>query len=281
MAQKSEKMTKQELRAPDAFQLYGAEASDWLMKRSQIIGTVAAVVVLGGLIAALVQYFSNRTEVKASKQLGQTLQVMERPVVEGDLPLQAPAGEQPPFKTQQEKDQAIVKALGEFRTQNKGTDAAVTAALPLGKAEYRLGNHDGALAAFGEFIQDAPKNDPLLVSAYEGQGYAHEAKGQLDQALESFKGMAKVEAGDYLQGMGLYHQARILVQQGKKDEAAQLLADLKASQTNTAAGRLATERLAVLAAEGVKVPEPKTAPAPAPAPGAPAPGAPAPAAPQQ
>ncbi len=279
MAQKSEKMTKQELRAPDAFQLYGAEASDWLMKRSQIISTVATVLVLGGLIAALVQYFSNRTEERASKQLGQTLEVLERPVVEGDLPLQAPPGEEPPFKTQQEKDQAIVKALGEFRAQNKGTDAAVTAALPLGKAEYRLGNHDGALTAFGEFIKDAPENDPLVVSAYEGQGYAHEAKGQLDQALEAFKGMAKVEAGDYLQGMGLYHQARILVQQGKKDEAAQVLVDLKTSQANTASGRLATERLAVLAAEGVKVPEPKTT-APAPA-ATPAPGAPAPAAPQQ
>jgi tetratricopeptide (TPR) repeat protein len=279
VAQKSEKMTKQELRAPDAFQLYGAEASDWLMKRSQIIGTVAVVVVVGGLIAALVQYFSNRTEERASKQLGQTLQVMERPVVEGELNLQAPPGEEPPFKTQQEKDQAIVKALGEFRAQNKGTDAAVMAALPLGKAEYRLGNYDGALAAFDEFIKDAPKDEPLMVSAYEGQGYAHEAKGQLDKALESFKGMAKgeAEAGDYLQGMGLYHQARILVQQGKKDEAAQVLVDLKTSQANTAAGRLATERLAVLAAEGVKVPEPKTAP-PAPAP---APGAPAPAAPQQ
>ena len=65
----------------------------------------------------------------------------------------------------------------------------------------------------------------------------------------------------FLQGMGQYHQARILVAQGKKDEAAQLLADLKSSQTNSAAGRLATERLAVLAAEGVKIPEPKAAPA--------------------
>jgi tetratricopeptide (TPR) repeat protein len=261
VAQKSEKTTKQELRAPDAFQLYGAEASDWLMKRSQIISTAVAVLIVGGLIAALVQYFSNRTEERASKQLGQTLEVMERPVVEGSAPLQAPPGEEPPFKTPQEKDQAIVKALGDFRAQNKGTNAALTAALPLGKAEYRLGNHDGALAAFDEFIKGADKNDPLLVSAYEGQGYAHEAKGQLDQALEAFKGMAKVEAGEYLQGMGLYHQARILVQQGKKDEAAQVLADLKSSQTNTAAGRLATERLAVLAAQGVKVPEPKTPPA--------------------
>ena len=260
VAQKSEKMTKQELRAPDAFQLYGAEVSDWLSKRRQFIGTAVVVMIVGGLIAALVNYFSTRSEERAAKQLGQALEVLERPVVEGSAPLQAPPGEEPPFKSNAEKDEAVRKSLADFREQHKGTDAAVTAALPLGKAEYRLGNHDAALTAFGEYIQKAPKNDPLLVSAYEGQGYAYEAKGQLDQALEAFKGMARVEAGDYMQGMGQYHQARILVQQGKKDEAAQVLADLKASQANTAAGRLATERLAVLAAQGVKVPEPKTAP---------------------
>ncbi|QRO02694.1 tetratricopeptide repeat protein [Archangium violaceum] len=254
-------MTKQELRAPDAFQLYGAEASDWLMKRRQLIGTAVAVLIVGGLIAALVQYFSNRSEERAAKQLGQALEVLTRPVVVTNEQLQPMEGEQAPFKSDKEKDEAIVKSLTDFRAGHKGTEAAATAALPLGKAEYRLGNHDGALAAFGEFIKEARKDDPLMASAYEGQGYAHEAKGQLDQALEAFKGMAKVESGEFLQGMGLYHQARILVAQGKKDEAAQILADLKASQTNTAAGRLATERLAVLAAQGVKVPEPKTPPA--------------------
>jgi tetratricopeptide (TPR) repeat protein len=258
VAQKSNKMTKQELRAPDAFQLYGAEVSDWLSKRSQYISTLVALLVVGGLIAALVNYFSTRGEERASKQLGAALKVLDRPVVaEGATPPQLPPGEEPPFKSQQEKDEAVRKALTDFRAEHKGTEAAVTAALPLGKAEYRLGNYDGALAALGEFVQGAEKNDPLLASAYEGQGYAHEAKGQLDQALKAFEDMGKAEAGEFLQGMGKYHQARILVQQGKKDEAARLLAELKSAQPETAAGRLATERLAVLAAQGVTVPEPK------------------------
>ncbi|WP_395824990.1 tol-pal system YbgF family protein [Archangium minus] len=261
MAEKSEKMTKQELRAPDAFQLYGAEASDWLEKRRQLIGAAVAVIIVGGLIAALVNYFSTRGEEKASKQLGQALQVLDRPVIASTEPLQPQPGEEPPFKTDKEKDEAIVKSLSDFRAAHKGTEAAVTAALPLGKAQYRLGDYDGALASFSEYTRDADKKEPLVASAYEGQGYAHEAKGQLDQALAAFQEMAKVESGEFLQGMGQYHQGRILAAQGKKDEAAQLLADLKSSQPNTAAGRLATERLAVLAAQGVKVPEPKTAPA--------------------
>ncbi|MGZ3458662.1 MAG: tetratricopeptide repeat protein [Archangium sp.] len=264
MAQKSEKMRKQELRAPDAFQLYGAEASDWLMKRRQAIGTAVAVLILGGLVAALVHYFTARGEEQAAKQLGQALAVLDRPVIPGTVPPQLAEGEEPPFKSDHEKDEAIVKSLTDFREAHKGSDAAVTAALPLGKAAYRLGNYDAALAAFGDYTQKGPKKDPLMASAYEGQGYSYEAKGQLDQALAAFQQMAKVESGDYLQGMGQYHQARVLAEQGKKDEAAQMLMGLKTSQPNTAAGRLATERLAVLASQGVKVPEPKTAPPAAP-----------------
>jgi tetratricopeptide (TPR) repeat protein len=266
VAEKSEKMTtKQELRAPDAFQLYGAEASDWLQKRQQYIGLAVGVVLVGGLIAATVHYFSARGEEKASKQLGEALAVMERPVVVGvDLQPAAP-GQEPPFKSEQDKDKAIVDSLAAFRSAHPGSNAAAMAALPLGKAEYRRGNYAEALTAFGEFLDKANKEDPLVVTAREGQGYAHEAKGELDQALVSFQEMAKLDAGGFLQGMGQYHQARILVAQGKKDEAAKMLSDLKTTQTNTAAGRLATERLAVLAAQGVKIPEP--APTPAPAPG--------------
>ncbi|MET0404502.1 MAG: tetratricopeptide repeat protein [Cystobacter sp.] len=261
MAEKSEKTTKQDLTAQDAFQLYGAEASNWLMRRQQIIGAAVGVALVGGLVAATVHYFSSRGEDKASKQLGQALAVLERPVVTGvDLQPAAP-DQDPPFKSEKEKDEAIVKSLNDFRTAHAGSDAAVMAALPLGKAEYRLGNYDGALTAFDEYINKGRKEEPLMVSAREGQGYAHEAKAQLDQALTSFQEMAKLDGGGFLQGMGQYHQARILVAQGKKEEAAQVLADLKTTQTNTAAGRLATERLAVLAAEGVKIPEPKPAPA--------------------
>ena len=261
MAEKSEKTTKQDLTAQDAFQLYGAEAGDWLMKRQQLIGGALGVLLVGGLIAATWHYFATRGEDKASKQLGQALTVMERPVVTGvDLQPAVP-DQEPPFKSEKEKDEAIVKSLGDFRAAHAGTDAAAMAALPLAKAEYRLGNYEGALAGFAEFIDKGRKEDPLMVSAREGQGYAYEAKAQLDQALASFQEMAKLDGGGFLQGMGQYHQARILVAQGKKDEAAQLLSDLKSSQTNTAAGRLATERLAVLAAEGVKIPEPKVTPA--------------------
>ncbi len=56
-----------------------------------------------------------------------------------------------------------------------------------------------------------------------------------------------------------YHRARILILQGKKDEAAALLVKIPVDHPNTAAARLATERTSLLAAEGVKIPPPPAA----------------------
>ncbi|WP_434391284.1 tetratricopeptide repeat protein [Melittangium boletus] len=265
MAEKSEKMTttqqEQPVRAPDAFQLYGAEASDWLQKRQQYIGLAVGAVLVLGLIIALVSYFSGRKEESASRELGDALAVMEIPVVTGVDLQPAAEGQEKPFKSEAEKDEKIVESLNGFRAKYPGSNAAAMAALPMGKAEYRRGHYKEALAAFDEFLGKADKADPLTVSAREGQGYAHEALKDLDNALVSFQEMSKLDAGGFLQGMGQYHQARILAAQGKKDEAAKMLSDLKTAQTNTAAGRLATERLAVLVAQGAKVPEPTPAPA--------------------
>lgn len=254
-----EKMTQQELKQPDAFQRVGADARDWLIERQTLVAIGASVLLVGGLGVALVSYFSGRSEERAAQALGQALEILERPVVpaaEGTPPPPPAPGEEPPFKTVQEQDQALVKALTDFRNAHKGTRSAATAALPLGKAQYRLGSHDEAVAAFGEFLKDAPQNDPLRASALEGQGYAYEAQQKYDQALTAFDEMAKVDAGGFLAGMGQFHRARILILQGKKEDAAALLAKLPTDHPNTAAARLSSERLSLLAAEGVKVPPP-------------------------
>jgi tetratricopeptide (TPR) repeat protein len=255
---KSEKMTQRELKQPDAFQRAGAEAREWLIERQTLVLLAVGVALVGGLLVALFSYISSRGEAKAAQGLGAALEILERPVVPTPEGAQAmpPAGENPPFKSTQEQDQALVKALTDFRAAHKGTSSATTAALPLGKAEYRLGNHDNALAAFGDYLKNAPQNDPLRASAFEGQGYAYEAQQKYDQALSSFDEMSKVDAGGYLEGMGQYHRARILILQGKKDDAAAVLVKIPVDHPNSAASRLATERTALLAAEGVKIPEP-------------------------
>ncbi len=254
---KSEKMTQKELKQPDSFQRIGLEAQDWLIERQSLILLVFALLLVGGGVAALLNYFSNRSEERAAQDLGTALAILERPVVpaaEGTPPAPAP-GEEAPFKSAKEQDEALVKALTDFRSKHGGTRAATTAALPLGKAQYRLGTHEPAIASFKAFLEEAPQNEPLRAAAFEGMGYALEAQQKYDEALKAFEDMSKVEAGDYLQGMGEYHRARILIQQGKKDDAAALLVKIPAEHANSAAARLAQDRTALLAAEGVKIPQ--------------------------
>lgn len=261
---KTEKIRQKELSQPDTFQKAGTEASDWLAQRQKIIGLAAGVLVLGGVGVAIASEMSKRGEEKAAQALGQALTVLDRPV-EGVEPAQ-PGDTEKPFPSVAARDQELVKTLEAFRKEHGGTPSAVTAALAEGKAQFRLGNHAAAQAAFGEYLKGAAQNDPLRAEAFEGQGYALEADGKYEDAIKAFKQMGAA-GGPFLLGMGDYHKARMLILLGKKEEAAQVLSKLTTAQPNTAAARQAGERLAVLASEGVKVPAPE-APAAAPVPDA-------------
>jgi tetratricopeptide (TPR) repeat protein len=262
VAEKSEKMKKQELKAPDAFQRMGGEARDWLDKRQKTVAIAVSVLLLGLLAWAIARYVSERGEEQASRELGEQLKLLTRPV-KGQEPADPGATEQP-FESQQAKDQALRQSLEAFRKEHEGTPAAATAALPLGKAQHRLGDYDAALASFAAYLEAAPEGDVLRAQALEGQGYAHEAKGQYDEALAAFEKLSQAAQGEFLVGMGNYHRARILALKGQKDEAAKVLSELSTAHPNTAAARLAAERLAVLGSQGVKIPTPAPAAKPAP-----------------
>jgi tetratricopeptide (TPR) repeat protein len=248
------KMTKKELREPDAFQRIGVEAQEWMKQRQRVVMFGVGGILLLGAGAALASYVSDRGENQAERELGAALKVLDRPVVEKPAPDAQPDPKNPPFTSQNEKDEAVIKSLSEFRSTRKGTQAAVTAALPLAQASYRLGKHDEALAAFDEYLKNAKKDQPLYASALEGKGYVFEAKGQLDQAFTAFDQMARENQTEFLAGMGLYHRARILILQNKKEEAAKALSEISTSHPDTAAARLAGDRLAVLSSQGVAIP---------------------------
>ena len=253
MAQMSEKMTKSELRAPDAFQRTGGDARDWLERHRKPVAVAVAALLLAGVALAVGSYVSDRGEARASKELGEALKVLSRPVA-GEALSEALPDSGPAFKTQRERDEAVRKALTDFRAKNGGTVASATAALPLAKAEHRLGNYDAATKGYETFLSDAPKSDALRAQALEGLGYAYEAKGDLPRAVAAFERLAREGDGEFLAGMGDYHAARMLILQSMPEDAAKAFSKLQTAHPSTAAARLASERLTALAAQGVKVP---------------------------
>jgi tetratricopeptide (TPR) repeat protein len=253
----AQKMTRKELRAPDALQRAGLEARHWMEGREKQIVILVVALLAVAFVPLLLRELSERAQHRAEGALGQALIPVIRPVAE---PGQTPPADLPeaqkPFATQGEKDEAIVAALTGLRSEYGGTRSATTAALPLAQALYQLGRYDDALRAYGEFIQEAPKDDLLRATALEGQGYAYEAKGKLDEALRSYDALSRLEKTDFLDGMGLFHRARILILQGKKEEAAKALSEIPGAFPNSAAARMATERMNLLASQGVKLPSP-------------------------
>ncbi len=241
------RLTQKELRAPDAFQRVGAVARRWLEQRRILVLAAAILVVAGALVAGVVSSLANRRDQQAARELGHALKALDGPVGEA-----IPGDDQKPYASQSEKDQALVSALTPFLSQFAGTPPAATGALPQGDAELRLGHSDGALPQFGDFLARTPSSQILRVSALEGEGYAWEAKGQLDRALTAFEAMSRDDAGGFLAGMGLYHRARILLLQGKKVEAAQAFQEVVTTKPGTAAATLAQDRLALLAAQGFR-----------------------------
>jgi tetratricopeptide (TPR) repeat protein len=243
-------MSRRELRAPDAFQRAGVEAEGWIAQRKTlVIGAVLALIVVGFAVA-VVKMVSDRKEHRARIALGAALGVLSRPI-QADLPpgsTEDPA----PFKSEKDRDQAAATALSGVLSGFPGTDAAVTATLPLAASEVRLGQLDQAIAHYEAYLRGAPSSEPLRVAALDGLGHAREAKGELPQALEAYERMAREESAGFLAGMGAFHRARVLALMGKNQEAAQAFAELIAASPGTPAARLAQDRLSVLEAEGFK-----------------------------
>jgi len=243
-------MSRQELRAPDVFQRAGLEARSWIASRRRLVLGAGVGALVVGLAAALTVTLRDRKEQSARVALGSALAVLVRPV-QADLP-PGSSDDPPPFKSETERDRAGVAALGQVVTGFRGTGAGVNALLPLASAELRLGQLDPAIGHFEEYLLRAPPTEPLRAGALDGLGHAREAKGELPQALEAFERMSHEEASGFLAGMGAFHRARVLVEMGKKQEAAQAFAELVAANPGTPAARAGQERLAELEAEGIK-----------------------------
>lgn len=252
MAYKDE---QKDLKQPDDFQKFGQqEAVPFLEKHGRQLVVAIGGVLLVGFVLAIVSSLGNKNEAEAAREFGTALKILDRPVNANGPATPPKAGEEPPFKSEAEKDEAIVKVLGDFRAKYPNRKPTVAAALPLAQVYLRQGKAEQALALVDEFLAKAEPNDALRPAAIETRGYALEAQKKLDDAMTAFDQLAKLNRTDFMKGMGEYHRARILMLKGDMTAAAKALVDLESSAPNTAAARLAKDRIAVLSAQGVEIP---------------------------
>src|SRR3954469_13439285 len=253
-------MSRKELKQPDAFMKAGAVARTWFQDNVRLVAIVIGVALLGVGAAVTADYVHDRNEDAASQDLGGRLKALDRPVSESATT----TGEDAPFKSAQEKDEAVAASMDELRSKHGGRRAGRPASLIAGSARLRLKKYDDALKGYAEFLKGAHPEEPLRASAIEGEGYAYEGKGDLAQALGSYEQLERDNKSDFLAGMGLYHRGRILILQDKKEDAAKAFTDLASAHPGSEAAKLAQARLDELKAQGVAMPAPPAPPMPKP-----------------
>ncbi len=245
---------EKELKQHDEFQKLGDQAVPWLEKHGKgVISSVGVVLLLWGGFA-IASHFNAKGDEAAAYDFGAAVKLLGRPV-NATPPAVLPEGEEAPFKTEQEKDEAIIQRLADFRLKYSGRRSTTTAALPLAEAYLRQNKPDLALTLVQEFLKDSDAADPMRAPAFEVKGYAYEQMQKWDDALAAFDQLAKENRTDFLKGMGLYHRARVLFQKGDTQGAMQQFADLQTVAPDSAAARMAKERLTLLAAQGLAIPK--------------------------
>lgn len=250
-----------ELKAPDELQKLGAQAVPFLEQHGKniVLGVLAFVGIGGGI--ALVGHIQKRSLESSMYQYGAALKVLEREVNANASPsATVKVGEEPPFKTEKEKDEAIIAKLTTFRGDHKGKKTASNAALPLAQALLRQGKAAEALPLAEEFLKESDPSDTMRPIALETRGYALESLGKLDEASAAFDKLSQENKSDFMKGMGLYHSARLLEKKADLNGAMKRYSEVTSSASESSAARLAKERIALLAAKGIAVPETVAAP---------------------
>lgn len=268
----TERLSRKEIREPDPFVRVTSAFWAKVVEHQKAVGLGLLAVVAVALAVALISHFAQGRSNEASAALSRALELTRRGVAGSLEPGQDATAEK--FPSAKAKSEEIAKQLEAVRAQFPSSDAARTALVFLGDAQFQTGKLDAAQASYEQYLASAPAGEPLRALALQGLGYTMEAKKDLDKALDTFSKMGAEAAGDPAKADAAFQRARVIELQGKKQEAAAAYQKVKDDFKEAASARAAGERLVLLAAQGValppadKKPEAKAEAAKAPAPAA-------------
>jgi len=243
----AKRYTRKELKKEDEFVTFWHHAYEWMRGSTQpiLIGLVVATVVIIG--SSFWSSHAQKAQGEATRMLSQAMRMYST-----DLTADEEMGKRltaedglPRFKAAEERRKATLDELGQILSKFGGTGAAREAQLVRAGVLFDGGQYDDAIAGYGEFLSQADSDNRMRMLAREGRGYALEAKGQLDPALDEFRKLES-EAGDVYKDRAQYHQARILEKKGDKTGAERLYKAILEKSPTTALRDDISNRLAAL-----------------------------------
>jgi predicted negative regulator of RcsB-dependent stress response len=209
-------LSRKEIKGPDQFQVAATQAVDWMAhRRKQVIIGVGAVVALLILVTVLVSVRASR-EREAGALLYRVVDAAGGEI--SSVPLSGVPAQL--FKTDEERQRAVIDAAEKVRQRHGGSRAATTATLLMGHAQFRLGEWDKAVESYRQFLSSAPQDDSMRFAALDGVAHALEAKGQLEEAVKAWDQAAGEKS--YADRAAI-QKARVLSKAGKAEEARKIL----------------------------------------------------------
>lgn len=193
------------------------------------IGLVAAVVI--AIAAFGYSTFQEKRDHEAGALLLNAVTTSEGLIV---APEETPPEDPilPTFGSIKERDEKALKQFQEASKQFPNSLAGTYARLGEANEQLSLGNFPEAAATFDKVAKDEAKNSFIKFRALEGAGYALESQQKYAEARSRFEALSQLQNGAY-RTIGDYHRARMLVAEGKRDEARKVLEALnKAAADN-------------------------------------------------
>jgi tetratricopeptide (TPR) repeat protein len=188
------KLSKQELKEPDKFQVMLSQAMLYLAENKKKLyiagGVLAAVLVIAGG-----WYLYDLNMEKSAQQLFARV-----------------------YDTGGEGEAAVV-IYKDVAAKYPGSRAAALANYRLANLYYRQNDFDGAIKAYDAFLQRTPDKSDLKTLAYMGLAYSYEAKKDFKNALAAFEKAATGSAGQVFEGMTDQNIARVYEEMNDRPKA--------------------------------------------------------------
>jgi predicted negative regulator of RcsB-dependent stress response len=213
----AKRYTRKELKKEDEFVSFWHRLYEQMQGsfRAIAIGLVSAALVIVGSSAW--SHHSQRVQSDASATLSRAMKMYTTDLVPDDEAGKKAQAEDdiPRFKTADERRKATLAELDQVLSKFGGTGAAREAELVRASVIYDGEQYEEAIKAYGDFLAKTDSDNRLRFLAREGRGYAYEATGKLDLALDEFRKL-ETEASDIYGDRAQYHQGRILEKKGDK-----------------------------------------------------------------
>ena len=186
------------------------------------VGIAAVVLLIVGIGIGL---WRERSDSRGQAELAEAMVALNAEVVpvgvtgaEG-VPAAASLGAEGTFATEEAKLKAALPKLKAAADAYPGSPAGIQARYHMAGALAALGRHEEAVTAFDEVIRRAGENSLYGQMAQFGKAEAQSQGGQLDAAIETWKGLVAINADQLPVDAVLMQLARAYIQKGNRDEA--------------------------------------------------------------